>query len=155
MDKDITVQNYTKKVLKKKKKKEICYLNLRVNNNCPAAWAVFLSLIRLGLCWVAIWLTHHWTLRVGLSLGRNMSGAREEEDDERARQRKLEEALEVKSLRRIVSAYLKYVFFIVDLDHILDCNRLSSLWTIYVYMRILVIKRVVFQSEYWVALWIM
>ncbi|CAK9325333.1 unnamed protein product [Citrullus colocynthis] len=37
-----------------------------------------------------------------------MSGAIEEEDDERARQRKLEEALEVKSLRRIVSAYLNY-----------------------------------------------
>lgn len=34
-----------------------------------------------------------------------------EEDEERRRQRKLEEALEVKSLRRIISAYLKYVFF--------------------------------------------
>ncbi|XP_059451957.1 uncharacterized protein LOC132182667 isoform X2 [Corylus avellana] len=32
----------------------------------------------------------------------------EEEDEERRRQRKLEEALEVKSLRRIVSAYLNY-----------------------------------------------
>lgn len=36
-----------------------------------------------------------------------MSGV--EEDEERRRQRKLEEALEVKSLRRIISAYLKYV----------------------------------------------
>ena len=34
-----------------------------------------------------------------------------EEDEERRRQRKLEEALEVKSLRRIISAYLKYTFF--------------------------------------------
>lgn len=33
-----------------------------------------------------------------------------EEDEERRRQRKLEEALEVKSLRRIISAYLKYSF---------------------------------------------
>lgn len=33
----------------------------------------------------------------------------EDEDDERRRQRKLEEALEVKSLRRIISAYLKYL----------------------------------------------
>ncbi|KAL6287077.1 hypothetical protein ACE6H2_011467 [Prunus campanulata] len=32
----------------------------------------------------------------------------EDEDDERRRQRKLEEALEVKSLRRIISAYLNY-----------------------------------------------
>ena len=40
-----------------------------------------------------------------------MSGGRVEEDEERTRQRKLEEALEIKSLRRIVSAYLKYVFF--------------------------------------------
>ncbi|XP_011004471.1 PREDICTED: UPF0586 protein C9orf41 homolog isoform X2 [Populus euphratica] len=32
----------------------------------------------------------------------------EEEDEERLRQRKLEEALEVKSLRRIISAYLNY-----------------------------------------------
>jgi carnosine N-methyltransferase len=31
----------------------------------------------------------------------------EEEDEERLRQSKLEEALEVKSLRRIISAYLK------------------------------------------------
>lgn len=39
-----------------------------------------------------------------------MSGGREEEDEERTRQRKLEEALEVKSLRRIISAYLKYAY---------------------------------------------
>ncbi|KAA0063361.1 carnosine N-methyltransferase-like isoform X2 [Cucumis melo var. makuwa] len=39
----------------------------------------------------------------------NISGPREDEDEEQTRQRKLEEALEVKSLRRIVSAYLKYV----------------------------------------------
>lgn len=32
---------------------------------------------------------------------------RDKEDDERLRQRKIEEALEVKSLRRIISAYLK------------------------------------------------
>ncbi|XP_048225516.1 carnosine N-methyltransferase isoform X2 [Ricinus communis] len=32
----------------------------------------------------------------------------EEEDEERSRQRKMEEALEVKSLRRIISAYLNY-----------------------------------------------
>lgn len=38
----------------------------------------------------------------------SMSGG-VEEDEERRRQRKLEEALEVKSLRRIISAYLKYV----------------------------------------------
>ena len=31
----------------------------------------------------------------------------EEEDEERLHKRKLEEALEVKSLRRIISAYLK------------------------------------------------
>ncbi|KAK4834658.1 hypothetical protein QYF36_026368 [Acer negundo] len=31
-----------------------------------------------------------------------------EEDEERCRQRRLEEALEVKSLRRIISAYLNY-----------------------------------------------
>ena len=31
-----------------------------------------------------------------------------EKDEERRRQRKLEEALEVKSLRRIISAYLNY-----------------------------------------------
>jgi carnosine N-methyltransferase len=31
----------------------------------------------------------------------------QEEDEERLRQRKLEESLEIKSLRRIVSAYLK------------------------------------------------
>ncbi|XP_022936053.1 carnosine N-methyltransferase-like isoform X2 [Cucurbita moschata] len=37
-----------------------------------------------------------------------MSGGRVEEDEERTRQRKLEEALEIKSLRRIVSAYLNY-----------------------------------------------
>ncbi|KAJ8770379.1 hypothetical protein K2173_014992 [Erythroxylum novogranatense] len=34
--------------------------------------------------------------------------SREDEDDERSRQRRLEEALEVKSLRRIISAYLNY-----------------------------------------------
>lgn len=34
----------------------------------------------------------------------------EDEDDERRRQRKLEEALEAKSLRRIISAYLKCLF---------------------------------------------
>lgn len=33
-----------------------------------------------------------------------------EEDEERRRQRRLEEAMEVKSLRRIISAYLKWVF---------------------------------------------
>ncbi|GMI76272.1 hypothetical protein like AT2G32170 [Hibiscus trionum] len=37
-----------------------------------------------------------------------MSGGEIEEDDERRRQRKLEEALEVKSLRRIITAYLNY-----------------------------------------------
>lgn len=36
-----------------------------------------------------------------------MSGV--DEDEERRRQRRLEEALEVKSLRRIISAYLKYM----------------------------------------------
>lgn len=55
-----------------------------------------------------------------------MSGAREDEDEEQTRQRKLEEALEVKSLRRIVSAYLKYVLFI--LLYILGyCDPLFSL----------------------------
>ncbi|KAJ7964601.1 S-adenosyl-L-methionine-dependent methyltransferases superfamily protein [Quillaja saponaria] len=37
-----------------------------------------------------------------------MSRAEEVEDDERQRQRKLEEALEIKSLRRIISAYINY-----------------------------------------------
>ncbi|KAF7815198.1 carnosine N-methyltransferase-like [Senna tora] len=37
-----------------------------------------------------------------------MSGAEDMEDEERRRQLKLEEALEIKSLRRIVSAYLNY-----------------------------------------------
>lgn len=56
----------------------------------------------------------------------NISGPREDEDEEQTRQRKLEEALEVKSLRRIVSAYLKYVLFI--LHHMLCyCDRLFSL----------------------------
>jgi hypothetical protein len=41
-----------------------------------------------------------------------------EEDEERRRQRKLEEALEVKSLRRIVSAYLKYAYFLLRLGHL-------------------------------------
>lgn len=41
-----------------------------------------------------------------------MSMPRVEEDDgEQRRRRKLEEALEVKSLRRIISAYLKYAYF--------------------------------------------
>uniref|UniRef100_A0A6N2JZL6 Uncharacterized protein n=1 Tax=Salix viminalis TaxID=40686 RepID=A0A6N2JZL6_SALVM len=35
-------------------------------------------------------------------------GGGEEEDEERLHKRKLEEALEVKSLRRIISAYLNY-----------------------------------------------
>lgn len=34
----------------------------------------------------------------------------EVEDEERRRQRKVEEALEIKSLRRIISAYLKYSY---------------------------------------------
>ena len=46
----------------------------------------------------------------------------EEEDEERRRQRKLEEALEVKSLRRIVSAYLKYAYF----SHIFSFSSSSS-----------------------------
>lgn len=40
----------------------------------------------------------------------------EEEDEERRRQRKLEEALEVKSLRRIISAYLKYAILLALLS---------------------------------------
>lgn len=56
----------------------------------------------------------------------------EEEDEERRRQRKLEEALEVKSLRRIISAYLKYyylrfpfffLFFELSTDYLFsDCS---------------------------------
>ena len=41
---------------------------------------------------------------------RRVDEQEEEEDEERRRQRKAEEALEVKSLRRIVGAYLKYLF---------------------------------------------
>ena len=41
-----------------------------------------------------------------------MFGPAAEEDEERRRQRKLEEALEIQSLRRIISAYLKYFFFL-------------------------------------------
>lgn len=38
-----------------------------------------------------------------------MYRAAEEESEEQIRQKKLEEALEIKSLRRIISAYLKFV----------------------------------------------
>lgn len=41
----------------------------------------------------------------------SMSRVEEADDEERRRQRKLEEALEIKSLRRIISAYLKYACF--------------------------------------------
>lgn len=44
---------------------------------------------------------------------RRVDEQEEEEDEERRRQRKAEEALEVKSLRRIISAYLKYLLFFV------------------------------------------
>ena len=44
---------------------------------------------------------------------RRVDEQEEEEDEERRRQRKAEEALEVKSLRRIIGAYLKYLFYLV------------------------------------------
>lgn len=51
----------------------------------------------------------HARARRTTALHRAMSGGVEEEDGaERLRQRKLEEALEAKSLRRIISAFLKY-----------------------------------------------
>jgi hypothetical protein len=40
-----------------------------------------------------------------------------EEEEKIRRQKKLEEALEAKSLRRIISAYLKYLTFLSPFKH--------------------------------------
>lgn len=59
-------------------------------------------------------------------------------EDEELRRRKLEEALEVKSLRRIISAYLKYISVLSRTHqsalYIILCLRLSLCMIVFIYL---------------------